>query len=523
MNGRIAFGVGIVMAVCTAHALSTQVEIDSGIIRGVESDGVAAFKGVPYAGPPVGANRWRAPQPVERWTGVRDCTQYGPSVPQPAYPEGSFYQRPADPQDETGCLNLNVWSVAKDPAERRAVMVWIHGGALTRGSGRIDIYDGANLARKGVVLVTINYRLGALGFLAHPELSAEPGAKSSGSYGILDQIAALEWVKRNIAKFGGDPGRVTIFGESAGSWSVCALQATPLAKGLFHRAIGESGGVFSPQGHLKETRYGQRSGEDNGLAFAEALGAETLKDLRAVPVDQIIVKSENGYQWRPTVDGYVFPREVYEIFANGEQNNVPVIVGSNADEGTSLLGDRHPKTVSAYESLAKQQFGDLAGAALETYPAKSDEEVRGAYLALFRDQAFTWNMRTWARLMDTVPAPAYQYYFSHIPPRAESEKWGAYHAAEIAYAFDNLERTNLESTDADRRLADQMSDYWVNFANTGDPNGAGLPEWPEFKIESESFMEFGDQPRAGTHLLKRECDFFETRFSAQRKNGGDTD
>src|SRR5262245_10670986 len=267
-------------------ATNDAVKVEGGSISGTEADGVRSFKGVPFAAPPVGDLRWKPPQPVIAWQGVRECNDFGTDCPQAPYPQGSlFYSQPRKQSED--CLYLNVWTAAK-AGEKRPVMVWIHGGALTRGSGATRTYDGTNFAKKGVVLVTINYRLGPLGYLAHPELTAESPRHASGNYGVLDQIAALKWVQKNIAAFGGDPGRVTIFGESAGSWSVNVLVATPLAKGLFHRAIGESGGQFGPMTYLKEDRDKLLSAEKVGAAFAKAAGAGSLKSLREIPAEKIV-------------------------------------------------------------------------------------------------------------------------------------------------------------------------------------------------------------------------------------------
>jgi len=287
LRNLILLAAGLVFALSgSALTANETVRVEGGLISGSVVDGVRSYKGIPFAAPPVGELRWKAPRPVGAWEGVRECDAFGPDCPQAPYSESSIYYSPPRKQSED-CLYLNVWTAAK-AGEKRPVMVWIHGGALTRGSGATRSYDGTALAKKGVVLVTINYRLGPLGYFAHPELSAESPHRSSGNYGVLDQIAALKWTQKNIAAFGGDPGRVTIFGESAGSWSVNALVASPLAKGLFQRAIGQSGGTFGPMTYLKEDRDGRQSAEKIGAAFAKAAGADSIKALRALPAERIV-------------------------------------------------------------------------------------------------------------------------------------------------------------------------------------------------------------------------------------------
>ncbi len=345
------------------------VQIDTGMISGQRTgaDGkVRAYKGIPFAAPPVGKLRWRPPQPPASWQDLRECTQFSPICPQAPYPAGSVYAMAPQPQSED-CLYLNVWTGAEGAAEKRPVMVWIHGGALTRGAASIPVYDGEALARKGVVLVTINYRLGPFGYLAHPALSSESEQGSSGNYGVLDQIAALRWVQRNIAALGGDPDRVTIFGESAGSWSVCSLVATPLAKGLFQRAIGESGGCFAPMQFLKEAKNGCPPAEKMGESLAAGLGVEAadnpLAAMREKSTEEVLkaaAKDLSLARAKANVDGWVFPQEIVEIYATGRQNRVPVLLGSNADEGTTLAAAAAPATVDAFAASAKRKYGALA-------------------------------------------------------------------------------------------------------------------------------------------------------------------
>lgn len=493
-----------------AGTANDNVRVEGGLISGLAADGVRSYKGIPFAAPPMGELRWKAPQPVVPWEGVRECNAFGPECPQAPYAQGSMYYSPPQKQSED-CLYLNVWTAAKS-GEKRPVMVWIHGGALTRGSGANRTYDGTAFAKKGVVLVTINYRLGPLGYLAHPELTAESPNHASGNYGVLDQVAALKWVQKNIAAFGGDTNRVTIFGESAGSWSVNTLVATPLAKGLFHRAIGESGGTFNRMTPLPEA-------EKIGAAFFKAANADSLKAMRAVPVERIISVFNDDAEGRkfrtqPNVDGWVLPDEIRNLFAKGKQNDVPVIVGSNANEMTTLTTPAIvPKTMAEFRKRVEAQYGEMIKEFDAAYPVKTDADIAAAYLGSMRDVTFTLPMRTWARMTATGRSKAYLYFFSHVPPNPNSKYLGAYHASEIAYVFNNLNRSNQALTETDFKLSDAMSNYWVNFATTGNPNEGpnekGLPKWMPYDQSAEAYLDFGDTVQLRNHLLKQQLDFIE--------------
>ena len=491
-------------------AIDQSVRVENGLLSGAAgaNSAVRIYKAIPYAAPPVGDLRWKAPKAAGSWQGVRQATQFSPVCYQLPYPANSIYRSAPQPMSED-CLYLNVWTAAKSARERRPVMVWIHGGGLTRGSGSTAVYNGEAFASKGVVLVTINYRLGVFGFLAHPELTKESDRNSSGNYGLLDQIAALDWVQRNIAAFGGDPKCVTIFGESAGSWSVNSLMAAPLARGLFHRAIGESGGTFGPMKKLAGV-------EQTGSKFATALGADSIRALREKSAEDLL-KAGSLENFPPNVDGWMLPEDVYTIFAKGKQNDVPLIVGSNADEATSLAPWPASGSASTYAQQARSQFGDMADDFLKIYPAATDEEAKAAHYAGFRDFRFGWQMRTWARLAGkSGKSQTFLYYFSHVPPGPESGRYGAYHAAEIAYVFQNLNPATRPWEETDHRLADRISSYWVNFATTGDPNGQGLPKWPAYRETSDTAIEFGDviQLRSGLH--KAGLDFLDRYFQKLR-------
>ncbi len=460
-----------------AAAVHEPVRVEQGQLSGVPGDdpSVRVYKGIPYAAPPVGDLRWRAPKPAADWPGVRKADEFSVTCMQTPYPEGSLYRGVPQPVSED-CLYLNIWTAAKSASEKRPVMVWIHGGAFTRGSGSTKTYDGENFAKKGVVLVTINYRLGIFGFFAHPELTAESGHNSSGDYGILDEIAALQWVQKNIAAFGGDQKRVTIFGESAGSWAVNVLVASPLTKGLFQRAIGESGGNFSTMTKLADLeKSGARAGSILDLRAKSA--ADVLKMTGAFSVN---------------VDGWLLPTDVMTIFEKGRQNDVPVLIGSNADEGTAFMP---PKiSVAGFEATAKQRFGANAEKFLKIYPAASDEEAWKESAALMRDSTFGLQMRTWARVQTkTGKSPAYLYYFSRVPPGPLSEHYGAFHASEISYVFGTGDLGRRNWQDADRKLSQTMSSYWVNFATTGNPNGKGLPAWPAYDEKKDLALGLGDE------------------------------
>jgi para-nitrobenzyl esterase len=475
------------------------VTVDGGQLSGTSADGVRVFKGIPFAAPPVGALRWKAPQPVAAWSGVRSADTFAAQCMQQPYAAGSPYFTPPSPTSED-CLYLNVWTAAAAGA-KRPVMVWIHGGAWTRGSGSTPTYDGTALAKKGVVVVTTNYRLGVFGFLAHPELTGESPNHSSGNYAILDHVAALKWVQKNIAAFGGDPSRVTIFGESAGSWSVNTVQATPLAKGLLHRAIGESGAQFAGTTRLADA-------EKAGVALATSVGADSLKALREVTAEKL--NAVQAFRTGVNVDGWVLPDEVRALFAQKKASDVPVLVGSNANEWTTLSTPaQFLKTLEDYRKRIAGQFPGHAAEIEAVYPAKSDADIADAMLALGRDTTFTLEMRTWARMVTAAGRKAYLYQFTHVPPSPNAKTWGAYHASEIAYVFGTLRNRPWPYADTDFTLSDRMSSYWTNFATTGDPNGKGLPAWTPYDPAAEPYIDLGDTVQMKSHLLKAQLDALE--------------
>lgn len=499
------------LAAMVPTALARQVRIDGGLIAGTaSSDGaIHIYKGVPYAAAPIGHLRWRPPQQVSAWDGVRKADHYSPTCMQPERPADSVYSPGYEPTSED-CLYLNIWSPDKSAQDRLPVMVWIHGGGFRLVSGSEKFFDGSALARQGVIVVTFNYRLGAFGFLAHPELSRESERHVSGNYGVLDQVAALEWVKRNIAAFGGDPGRVTIFGQSAGAISVCYLLASPLARGLFVHAIAESTvACLGPP----EQSINLSGAEQAGEKFAAAAHAASVADLRALPAADLL-KVAGSYPFRPVVDGYFLPEAPYRIFAQGGESRVPVLVGSNGDEGTLL--SRPPESSTVFQQQARRQYGEHADEFLKLYPAGSDAQARESNYTLWRDQV-ALQARLLAEFESRGGMKAYRYYFSHKPPipphmfrEQATHELGAYHSSEIEYVFDNLNTRPYLWTDTDRTLAKDMSAYWVNFTKRGDPNGAGLPKWPAADARHDVVLEFGDTIQVRRDFEKPALDFFQS-------------
>jgi para-nitrobenzyl esterase len=470
MRRLLLTAVSMTATTAALAAIPAEVAIDSGTLTGTTgaTPEIRAFKGIPFAAPPVGANRWRPPQPVTPWSGIRPATEYAPRCTQGG---GAAPNANAPPTAED-CLYLNVWTTADSPSDRRPVMVWLYGGGFAGGAGSEPRYAGDGLARKGAVVVTLNYRLGSLGFFAHPELSAESEPNVSGNYGMLDALAALQWVQRNIAAFGGDAGNITVFGESAGANLAGALVASPAAQGLMHRAIAQSGGFMG----LSMARTGT-------LARAEEVGAKALTDAgiasiaeaRAKPAAEVFAALRGGGL---VVDGYLLLEDLSLTFARGRQNSIDLLVGSNRDEGTFFA--RPGLTAEQFQRQAKQRFGVLADGYAKIYPAADDVQAGASYLKSFSDEA-AWAMRKFAELQAKQGNRAYVYYFTRVPPTlADRPSRGATHVAEIPYMFDNL-APPLPWSDVDRRLADVMSSYWVNFARSGDPNGLGLPPWPAYR------------------------------------------
>ena len=499
-----------------APADPNSVVTTAGPVRGETTDGRRVFRGIPYAAPPVGDLRWRAPQPVAAWEQPRDSLAFGTPCWQPRI-EGFYDRGPIERSED--CLYLNVWTRGA-AGDDLPVMVWIHGGALQIGHGHLPIYDGGALTEQGVVLVSINYRLGVMGFLAHEELSAESPRGVSGNYGLLDQIAALTWVRDNIGAFGGDPGNVTIFGESAGSWSVCHLYASSLAKGLFHRAIGQSGGCFAPHPALD-------AAEAAGASLAELVEAPDVATMRTMPAEAIYAKIEEA-RWASgiglvNVDGEVFV-EPAESVAAGQHNRVPVLLGSTANEGTTLFADMEAVDEATWRENVAAAWGDQAEDILSAYAEDAAAGPNTARQRILSDQYFAWQMRTWARQHTAHGDPAWLYHFAHVPDLGgeHGTSLGAFHAAEIPYAFGNPhlgfgdEGQALEPRPSDLEVARLMSGYWTNFAKTGDPNGEGLPSWPAYAAATDLALEISAEPTVVAELRKAKLDIMD-RFYATRR------
>ena len=472
-------------------AIPEPIHIDTGLLTGATtaSPEIRVFKGIPFAAPPVGDLRWRPPQPAAHWDGVRAADQFGPTCMQNRGPNA------AGPAPSEDCLYVNVWTGAKSAAEKRPVIVWTYGGGFTGGSGSEPRYDGEMLARKGVVFVTYNYRLGAFGFLAHPELTKESGHNASGNYGLMDMAAVLHWVQRNIAAFGGDPTKVTIDGESAGAMLVAAMVGSPEGKGLFKRAMAQSGAWMGIGINHMTTRA---KAEEAGVKFAESLKAGSLAELRAKPAVEIF--KTRGAPAAIVVDGWYVPEDLSNTFAKAKENDVDILIGSNRDEGTFFARPGSTAKLDVFNSAAKQRFGELAATYAKLYPATNDAEAAAAQLATTRDE-MGWHMRTWARMQENRGKDkAWLYFFTRVPPAPEGRpSRGATHTAELAYMFNNL-LPGTPWTDADRKLADTMSSYWANFAATGNPNGKGLPEWPAYSPKSEQAMVLGETVSVGTGI-----------------------
>jgi para-nitrobenzyl esterase len=463
------------------------VRITSGLISGVKSDSsdVVAFKGIPFAAPPVGELRWKAPQPVQPWEDVKKCDAFGPSPmqakPTPFMVYTSEFLIPEQPISED-CLYLNIWTRAK-PHDKKPVFVWIYGGGFGSGGTGVPIYDGEATAKKGIIFVSVNYRVGVFGFMAHPDLTKESPNNASGNYGLLDQIAALKWVKKNIAAFGGDPDNVTIDGQSAGSMSVNCLVASPVAKGLFNKAIAESGSFMIKNAAFKAGDL--NDAEQQGRKLAEAVHASSLEQLRKVPAAELM---KIPARYSPIVDGYVLPKPVAEIFAEGKENNVPVLTGWNADESFVLSF----KKKEAFIQQAKEQYGKDADEFLKYYPANSDEEAARSQVKLSRDMTFAVSGYKWASLQSSQgKSPVYVYYFARkLPATANYVKYGAFHTGEVAYVMNNLKFLHRPWEPVDFQLAKLMSSYWINFITNGNPNGEGLPPWPKYNTNAKQAMVF---------------------------------
>jgi len=456
------------------------VQVGGGLLQGTIEDGLTVYRGIPYAAPPVGELRWRPPRPSPKWEGVRAAREFGRACMQT---NAAIANLPAPSED---CLFVNVWTPATRAGERLPVMVWIHGGGFTAGTPAEQLYHGEWLAKKGVVVVSVGYRLGVFGFLAHPELSAETDRHVSGNYGLLDTIAGLQWVQKNVAAFGGDPKRVTVFGESAGAIAVSQLCASPLAKGLFQAAISESGGSFGPVragGGPGENMQPLDAAERAGAAWAQSIGAANLAELRRLPAEklQAAAQRQRGISW-PITDGWVIPDDQYKLYEAGKYNDIPVLIGYNSDERATFGA---PRSQEAFVQSVHERYEQFAAKLLAAYPGGETPAAKKTARDLSRDTTFGWGTWTWARLQTkTGKSKVFLYYFDEHPdypadsPRAG---YGTPHSEELPYVFHQLREHNRPApTPKDEAMSDMIRTYWTNFAKTGDPNDAGLPEWPAF-------------------------------------------
>jgi len=500
---------------CVAQA-PAPVKVEGGLVQGAVEDGLTVYRGIPFAAPPVGDLRWRAPQPAVKWDGVKETVKFAPACVQDMMmgPGGS------GPVPSEDCLYLNIWSPAKSPRDRVTVFVWIYGGGFAGGATSIPTFGGEKLAKKGVMLVSIAYRVGQMGFFVHPELSAETKNHVSGNYGLLDMIAGLQWIQKNIAAFGGDPRHVTIFGESAGGIAVSMLCASPLAKGLFQGAISESGGSFGPP------RPATMPGENmKRLADAERSGGATLKtagvasiaEARKLSPDRLSGGSGRGQAGRdpggrgqaarggggpaglsnwPIIDGWVIPNDQYKLYEAKRYNDVPVLIGYNSDEGLSFSP---PRTPEDYIASVKSRFGPFADKLIAAYPPGTGTVAKTAR-DLMRDAAFGWQTWIWARLQSkTGKSRVFYYYFDQhpdYPTDSPQAGRGSPHGQEVAYVFQHL-NPNQQPTKSDEAISEAMATYWTNFAKFGNPNGSGLPKWPAFSDANPVLMYFAQTPHVG--------------------------
>ncbi len=524
-SGIATFGLAALSAtVASASTAEPVVRAPAGAVRGTVIDGQNVFKGIPYALPPVGAQRWKAPAPVPAWSEVRDATRFGPACQQPSAPPGSIYAEtyPAMSED---CLSLNIWAPAK--AESAPVFVWIHGGNLIRGSSQQAMFDGANLAKRGIVVVSINYRLGVFGYFAHRELSAESPEGVSGNYGLLDQIAALQWVKQNIAAFGGNTANVTIAGESAGGLAILHLLAAPRAHGLYSKAIVQSASLMNiPE--LKQQKFGFPSAEAAGDHFAAAMGAKNIADLRALDSASLTTLAQQArFAATAVVDGRVLTRQLVETFDRGEQARVPLITGFTSGEIRTMRAILNPPPpdgseydAAKYEAAIRKNYGELAGRFLQYYPATNIGE---SILAASRDGFFGWTSQRLVRNQASLGLPAYLYYFDHGYPAADDAGMHGFHAAEVPYMFGTIDRVTalwpkIPETKQEQDLSAAMVDYWASFAQSGVPSARNQPAWPAHNKEA-AYMFFAGKPQVAADLMPGQYELHEQVVCRRRAAG----
>jgi len=506
-----------ILTVFTASLCMAQqpapVKVNDGLVQGTLDNGLAVYKGIPFAAPPIGELRWRAPQPVKKWKGVLQTLKFAPAPMQGGNP-------PSGKSED--CLYLNVWTPAKSAKDKIPVLVWIYGGGFSFGSTAEPGYNCEKLAKKGVVVVSIAYRVGQFGFLAHPELSAENPNHVSGNYGLLDQIAGMEWIQKNIAAFGGDPDKVTIFGESAGGISVSMLCASPLAKGLFLRAISESGGSFGPTRAITfpgENMKTLKQAEIEGEAYAQKSGISSIAELRKIPADKLPIGMGMEGGW-PITDGYIIPDDQYKLYQAGKFNDVDILIGYNSDEGASFSREKTPEE---YISGVKTRYGKFADELIKAYPA-GETSVSKTARDLARDAAFGWHTWAWANLQsEKGKSKVFYYYFDQHPDYPENSPrfgYGSPHGQEVGYVFMNLDPSNPQTTQSDLELSETMGTYWTNFAKHGDPNGEDLPRWTAFSKSNREVMYLGPTPHTGPVPSAESLEVLDRYFKWRRTTEG---
>jgi para-nitrobenzyl esterase len=506
-NILLLFLIGVLFSSCKEQSLPEIIKTKSGKVEGTVENGIRAFKGIPFATPPVGDLRWKAPQPVKPWDGVLKADKFAP---------GSVQNQKLEQSED--CLYLNIWTTANSAKDKLPVMVWIHGGGFSAGAPLEPTYYGQELTRKGVIFVSIAYRLGILGFLAHPDLSAESPDKVSGNYGLLDMIEALKWVRKNISAFGGNPDKVTIFGESAGAIAISMLCASPLAKGLFWGAISESGGSFGPVGNTRQDGIISLKGAENsGVEFMKLLGVSSLAELRKMDPQEWFKNPALRISFWPNADGYIIPDDQYKLYEAGKYNDVNVIVGTNSDEGAMFA---RPVEPDEYKKGIEQRFGDFAERILKAFPGDTKEQAQFSTADIFTTTAFAWPSWTWARLQSrTGKSKVFMYYFKQQqpkPPFLSIAPRGAQHAAEIKYV---LQTMDPKTTDPEElKLSDMMATYWTNFAKSGDPNGNNLPVWTEFRENNPSVMYLNSTPKPGPVPDLTRLELFDQYFKYRRES-----
>lgn len=502
----------LVVAISIKAQQPTPVKTQNGLVQGTIEDGLAVYKGIPFAAPPTGDLRWKAPQPVKNWEGIKQTTAFAPAP----FQGGNTASGKSE-----DCLYLNIWSLAKSAKEKVPVLVWIYGGGFSFGSTSDPVYSGEKLAKKGVILVSIAYRVGQLGFLAHPQLSAENSNKVSGNYGLLDMIAGLQWIQKNIAAFGGDPNKVTIFGESAGGIAVSQLCASPLAKGLFHGAISQSGGSFGPARIVTypgENMKTLKMAEADGLEFAKKAGVNSIAELRKIEADKLPMGFGMPGGW-PIVDGYVIPGDQHLLYEAGKYNDVPVLIGYNSDEGLSFAREKTPEE---FANNVKKRYGKFADDLLKAYPTEGNTVPKTAR-DLTRDAAFGWQTWAWATLQaKTGKSKVFYYYFDQHPDYPKDSPQyghGSPHGQDVAFVFMHLDASNPKTSKTDLEISEAMGTYWTNFAKYGTPNGKGILEWPAFNEKKPSVMYFQQTPKVGPvpgiESLKVLNSYFKWRRSSE--------